>query len=874
MRRESGVLRTGVIAVMTVGLVASGAWGATAAPAAPPANPTDQVTSPVTRAPSKGTIALKRTRPGATIVLTGQNGRKFSLSTSKAVRKKIPTGTYAISVIGLPGHRVIVNGGSPTLRVRPKAVTRLKVKVARLASVRLESVTTDGVSTTARVAASKRVRVQVEFLDSAGKAISRRTVTVQRGGKAVGTTAGAVAAQVRARALGSPGETQWVSLAPQSSLLTTTRPDVAVEAGSVEIEAPTSGTVVSVSRVNTASGAVVSDVRNSTQGGTLAIDDAPAPGTYEYRITGVNEAGEPTTTTLAVGVPDASGEGLVVMAPNTRRLTVTSIEYPKSGSGPVAIPLSALPAGTQASELVGDPLIAATVAGTSTAIGMVTEIRNERIWVRQTGLQTIFQQMSISGFSRGAVQSRDRRLIQPRVLKPTCKVDGVAIRGPVVEFEFEGPTADFGRWEAYVDGADVHLAGNFSMGASITLTGFTASAGVSCAIDNPPVISTVNVNIPTPIGPIPTVLTVKPFVDVEAKVTSEFGTYSRSIRLQAEFNVSDGWNGPKQHVAQPFTISGDEVPAQLADPSASVNIGGGLDFTYGLGQGVNSAGVQVGGVSLKVGPQASLTFSSGLAAGEPERRACLRGELRLAAATIEMQLAEVWGGTSSASLLDTVLFELTSPAIAEKTFACWGDPPPYVDTGVEGDMDGDGIRDKISFKVTKKSFPVKGILTVTASSTGKRATLDIGPDAVVTSYLGFEGTVNVDGRRGVEAVLTGVAGANFPFFVYVTLEGGGLQFVAPPGSTGRDDVAWYSFSKLVGMFFHLRRVVDSSVIVSSIEGTVRMDSGDRSDETLTITQYRWTTNGWDEIDKDSFRFRYPATIERNFDFEPYGTIMR
>lgn len=823
--------------------------------------------TPSLRQKPTGRITVPRTRPAVTIVLTSPDGKPITLSTRSAKTRKLPTGRYSLTAISVPGHQVVINGGRTTIQVRKNGLTRIPIAVTKLASVRFESVTTDGVSTVAQVAASRPVSVQVQFLSDSGSVMLTRESRVSGRGRPVVVSGRVVAAKVRVKPLNVRGETRWITLAPQTSLLATSQPNVAVTPTSVSIEAPISGDIAGVKRVDLATQSVTDGIPVSIENGSLSIQDAPTrPGSYEYQISGADKAGNRLSTSITVGIPDSSGNGLAVVAPNTRRVEVGTIEFPRTGAGLVAVPISSLPSGISAASLVGNPIIAVVPGGSQTAIGVVVEVRDSSVWIEQTGLHTVFQKISKTGFLSGTLRAQPQ---QPRSVRPKCRVGSTEIVGPQVEFGINGPTTDFSRWSIYRDGADVHIQGDFSVTATASLSAFSASKDlIDCYLDDLPMTGVFNINIPTPVGPIPTVLTVKPYVELTASVAVDFGTYSRSVTLNAQFNVSHGWNGPKLHTSDPFSVSDQSPPFELGSPNASVSIEGGLDFAFGFGQGMGALGLQVGGVSLKVGPRMGATFSTGAAAGEPDRLACLRADLAMATASVEMHLAEVWGGGGNSSLGDYTLFELrelTAPSIRVN---CWGDAPPYFDDVTPGDMDADGIRDKFTYRKYKSSNNGDRVrLTVTASSTGKTSSINVG-DNESYWFLGDSARFEpVDGQPGVEAIISGVMGANSQFAYVVTWRDGRLQFVPPPG---QDDDQWNFLNKHWGFDYHVRRIEQGRVIVTNLQAQLRPDYTNRTDEVLTVTQYEWARNGWTRLKQETTSFPYPQTIKNAIDLSPYG----
>jgi hypothetical protein len=227
-------------------------------------------------------------------------------------------------------------------------------------------------------------------------------------------------------------------------------------------------------------------------------------------------------------------------------------------------------------------------------------------------------------------------------------------------------------------------------------------------------------------------------------------------------------------------------------------------------------------------------------------------------------------GSVEQDLGDVTLFELPALTLASETIKCWGDPPPYVEEFVEGDMDGDGIRDKISFKPVRGAQPSKAVLTVTASSTGKESSIRLGPEYEIYE-VSFAGTAPVDGRPGVEAVIRGIVGNRaYAIMLIVTLKGGVLRVLPPPGDASSITSFWYDSMDQDSAQFYNRRIDGQSIIVSEFYMDFRTYPYGRETEVMTIEQFRWSQGEWVRIANDTYTFPYPATVLRDFDLSPYG----
>lgn len=836
----------------------------------PPSN-TGQVSAPTTldarKAKERGALRIPKTTPAITVNLRHvATGTTITFGTHKASVKRLPAGIYQIAAQTPGGYRLNINGNKDTLAIRAKRTTSLRVALTRLAGIRFESATTDGLTTSVEVRGRTPGKVEIQFLDEVGLTIHAQTVTVPRGNARVRYSAPVAAVQVRARPVMLRGRFPWTATVPQRSLLATSEPDVTLSQGSISLSAPVSGTIASVTRVNLITGAATT-VNPLVEAGRLSLSEQLSPGAYQYQLTGQDAAGAPQVTTIAVSTPDSKGNGLAVLAPNTQLLTVTTIEFPRDRATPAAIPLTALPAGTGVADLIGNPVIASTPNGQSTVVGRVLAVRAERLLVSQESPFWVFQEVSQEGFSEGLTT----RFLGPRTARSAlkCEMSGVEVTGPAVDLSLGTPTTDGSRWALFPDGADLHLRGNFQASASISLTGLTVGGGLECYLDDLPMAAVVNINIPTPIGPIPTVLTAKPFLEAEAKVEVDLGVVSRELNLSSEFEISNGLNGPKLHTPHPFDVSVQPRVGQALSPRGTLRARAGMDFAYGLGQGTTGAGLQVSGLSLKAGPEIGLVFQSGLAAGRPDSAACVSGRLDLANASIEGHILEVWAAGKNWSFVDATFYDLPwgIPAFDEP-INCWGAAPPIQDDAVEGDFDADGIRDELAYRrFTSNDGSERARLSVTASSTGKTSSIDIGSSDYITWLDDAISSEPIDGRPGVEAVIRGVLGANAQFTYFVTWQGGKLGFVPPPGQAGDQ---WNSLYKFWGLDYHVRRVQQGIVIVSNIQAQLRYSPSDRSDEVLTITQYEWTQDGWRTVDTETFRFRYPRTVKGDFDLTPYG----
>lgn len=638
-----------------------------------------------------GSLRWARTRPPIKIVLISDSGQTVTINTRRSGTRKVPTGRYSVSVINPRGFVAKVNSGKKILEVKRGKRTNLPVQITKLALLRLESVTSNGVTTTAVIRSAKKVSVSAQALDATGAVTEERAVVVSGPKSPQSVRFSGDVALVRVRVIGSRLERSWEVAAPQRGSLDTATPAVNVRPDSVKVTAPVSATEVAVTRIavegpaNRSSHPTVLPVPFNLEDGMLEIrDSGVSPGAYEYQIRGRNRAGESVLTTLGIGVPDASGNGLAVWAPNTRELTVGAIERDTSTRGLASISLNDLPLGAVPEDYLGNPIVASTIDKTVAVVGKVVSAVNGRLQIRETSLRSVVHKANIRSFGTSLPRRTTRFLSDdstlmsndagPRAIRPRCERDGVETSAPNFAVTFEGPSTEAGQWDFWTDGADAHLRGGGHVGALVEFAGFEITTGVSCYLDDLPMLATLNVEIPA--GPIviPTVLTAKPYVQLSAQVGAEFGVYAHRIDAEINFEISDGWNGLKLHSGNPISLS-SEPAAQLEPlvPSAAITAGMGLDIAYGLGAGIKTLGLQVAGLSIKVGPELQLKFSSGKAVNEPESGACLTYSASLARVSVEAHLAEGWFASQNWSGGDVTLFQLPGIGEAEGNLLCWGD---------------------------------------------------------------------------------------------------------------------------------------------------------------------------------------------------------
>jgi hypothetical protein len=147
------------------------------------------------------------------------------------------------------------------------------------------------------------------------------------------------------------------------------------------------------------------------------------------------------------------------------------------------------------------------------------------------------------------------------------------------------------------------------------------------------------------------------------------------------------------------------------------------------------------------------------------------------------------------------------------------------------DVDGDGVRDQVGFVVSTKRHVVVYVKT----ATGQR--VNRGMDVLWFPRGEFYGAAPVDGQPGSELVVGSTMGAHTMWFTTLTMQGGRLVRLDPPG---RDD-EWMidgAFSFFAGV---VRRVENGTVVV-----TLRQAgrNGVRPTFTGSDRTYAWTGNGW------------------------------
>ena len=191
------------------------------------------------------------------------------------------------------------------------------------------------------------------------------------------------------------------------------------------------------------------------------------------------------------------------------------------------------------------------------------------------------------------------------------------------------------------------------------------------------------------------------------------------------------------------------------------------------------------------------------------------------------------------------------------------------------DIDGDGRPDKVTLEQLNDTYPAKVRLSVTSSRTGRTATLVVGSPKVASFSLNLAKAGPIDGRAGDEIILSGFRGANTSFYVIVAMVYGKLKLTTPPGPVRAEDERYLWFSTIAGYGFsyYARKVTNGKVLLSEISGSTRVDLSVDMPETLTIQQYRWISGDWRKAKRQVFRFPYPQTIPKDFNFKPYGKFL-
>jgi len=637
-----------------------------------------------------GVLVIPKTSPAMSVRLTPAGRTSAtSVTTRSRTSRELRAGQYVLEYESPEGYEATVNGGAPTISISERQTVDLRVQLEKLASPSFVSLTSDGLQTRARVTAAVAGTLEVEFLNPWGAVGARQTVEVSRPGTESTVAVEGDFAVARIRPLGNSNEANWVTAGVQKTALTDTSPEVKVTDKRIKVTAAVSSEVVSVSRRDLGTGRT-SPVEFDTSRANLSLAGKVQPSrTYEYTVTSVNDAGREIIDTITITSPDATGNGLSVLKPNLHSFTVSSIKFPNNDAEPVTIPVSSLPRNTNPTDLIGDPIIVATPDRRSAVVGRVLTATNAEIRIARSGPFSVFQDVQQKGFEEGAVAAAIVGPSLARKIALKCSYGGIEFTGPSVDYQFDPPTMDFDRWELRQDGLDLHLRGNAQATATLGISGLTARTGVDCYVDDLPMYAVVNIDIPAGPVVIPTVFTAKPFIEASASLEADLGSLSRTITVNLEFEISNGFNGPKLHTPNPITATMSSGSDALLSPRGVLSLRAGMDFAYGLGQGITSAGLQVSGLSLKAGPELSATFQTGLASGRPNTAACLNLSLKLATAQIEGHIVEAWLFGKNWSFSDAVFFDLPYTLTAfDEPLKCWGDTDQGSDNPNEpGDPD-------------------------------------------------------------------------------------------------------------------------------------------------------------------------------------------
>lgn len=368
-------------------------------------------------------------------------------------------------------------------------------------------------------------------------------------------------------------------------------------------------------------------------------------------------------------------------------------------------------------------------------------------------------------------------------------------------------------------------------------------------------------DIPFAAGPVPMLARFSTSVGVNVTIPQPTGKFTRTYRVGLDM-LADR-NGLHPNVIREEILRSTE----LLDKSWSVSLKGTVGLQVGPGVGADVVGV-VAGITYEHSLGIQLNAEPGDAFSLPGETCIVLAPLFTVSAGIAATLfVDAWAWKYEKDLFrwSVNLLEMPIPPGKQCIFHWGNSVTPGPDDAIEGDFDADGIRDRSTFKKFKSPLGEWGRLSVTASSTGKTATIDIGASDTYWQFVDYSKTMPIDGRPGVEAAIYGVMGANSQFAYFVTWQDGKLEFISPPGQEGSQ---WNSLYKWWGFDYHVRRVDQGRVIVSNLNGDLRTE---RETEVLTITQYEWEDGDWTQFKREVFSFSYPRTVANDFDLSPYGT---
>lgn len=177
---------------------------------------------------------------------------------------------------------------------------------------------------------------------------------------------------------------------------------------------------------------------------------------------------------------------------------------------------------------------------------------------------------------------------------------------------------------------------------------------------------------------------------------------------------------------------------------------------------------------------------------------------------------------------------------APATGVCDGVPKCHVVANT--DVDGDAVRDQVGFVVETKRHVVVYVKT----ATGQRVSR--GMDVLWFPRGEFYGAAPVDGQPGAELVLGSTMGAHTMWFTTLTMRGGRLVRLDPPGR----DNEWMidgAFSFFAGVV----RRVDNGTVVVTLRQAGR--NGIRPTFTGSDRTYVWAGDGWRH--RSTTRTHYP-----------------
>lgn len=418
-----------------------------------------------------------------------------------------------------------------------------------------------------------------------------------------------------------------------------------------------------------------------------------------------------------------------------------------------------------------------------------------------------------------------------------------------------------------IDGANTNIWLRPTVDVTLKGRAFTASVTAKCTIEAP--IPPVQFAL----GPVPMVAKFSGGAGIEMTIsgstpewttTYRVGVYVRADRSGAHMEVVNDRITPDLAIPD-----GPEV----RDFKWDVTFGGFAGVQVGPGVGAQAAGV-VAGLTLDIANRISLKTEPGAEWDEFGTCLVLDPGMQLTggfAGTVWFEVA-YWSHEWDFVEL-TKDFTIALPPGRTKLF-CMGGPPAYQET-VDGDLDGDGVRDVVTVTTTKKNFPIEVRVSATLSSTGKTVSTLVGEDQAPAFDLSLRSVVPVDGRRGSEIVIGGQVGASTVFDVILTLSQGALKIVRAPatGPTAAGGASWEILNRWFGFTYHARRVEDGKVIVSRIDGSPRSNASDRKDEVLHIRQYEWANGNWILLDDAEYLFEYPTSIEDDFDLSSLGKMV-